>query len=129
LTRHILAPLRRVSKLLGSILQPFKAVEAATRTGCIDFNKVEFLHTINSIRRQTFKKRFILSAWEQAGLYPYNPEIVSKKLESSRSQTPQPVIQDNATINPATPTQPPNTQPEGCTEGWGDFWLQRSRSY
>ena len=37
------------------MFQPFKhyhkqAVEAATRTGCTDFNKVEFLNAIDSIR-------------------------------------------------------------------------------
>jgi hypothetical protein len=90
------------------VFQPFKhyhkqAVEAATRTGCTDFNKVEFLNAIDSIRRQTFKKRTILSAWEQAGLYPYNPKIVHQKLESSRPQTLQPVI-CNMTINLTTPT-------------------------
>ena len=91
------------------VFQPFKhyhkqAVEAITRTGCTDFNKVEFLNAIDSIRLQTFKQRTILSAWEQAGLYPYNPEIVLQKLEPSRPQTPQPVNCDNATINPTTPT-------------------------
>jgi hypothetical protein len=81
-----------------------QAVEAATRTGCTDFNKVEFLNTIDSIRQQTFKKRTILSAWEQAGLCPYNPEIVFQKLESSQSQTLQPANCDDITINPTTPT-------------------------
>ena len=50
-TAHLLQPLDIV------VLQPFKhchaeRVEQATRSGCSDFNKVEFLY---SIREQTFK--------------------------------------------------------------------------
>ena len=44
--------------------QPYKhwhaqAVDHATRTGCIAFNKVEFLATIESLRAYTFKSRTI----------------------------------------------------------------------
>ncbi|ENI03184.1 hypothetical protein COCC4DRAFT_93927, partial [Bipolaris maydis ATCC 48331] len=57
-TSHDLQPLDVVC------FQPFKhyhksAVEAATRTGCTDFNKVEFLYAIKGIRAATFKQRTI----------------------------------------------------------------------
>jgi len=53
---HLLQPLDVV------VFQLYKhynteAVEQATRTGCSDFNKVEFLHALRSIREQTFKKK------------------------------------------------------------------------
>jgi hypothetical protein len=76
-----------------TVFQPFKhwhkkTVEVAVRTGCINFNKVEFLHEIQSIRLRTFKKGMILSAWEKSGLFPLNPEIVLQKI--LRPQTPPP---------------------------------------
>ena len=63
------------------VFQPYKhfhaeAIDAATRTGCSDFNKLEFLTALSSIREQTFKKTTVLSAFRQTGLIPFNPEIV-----------------------------------------------------
>lgn len=65
--------------------QPYKhwhveAVDAATRTGCTSFNKVEFLAALESVRRRTFKKRTIERGWREAGLIPYNPGIVLNKI-------------------------------------------------
>jgi hypothetical protein len=76
---HLLQPLD------VGCFQPYKhwhseAVDAATRTGCTSFNKVEFLAAIDSIRRQTFKRTTIRSGWHKTGLVPYNPEIVLRKL-------------------------------------------------
>ena len=67
------------------VFQPYKhfhagAIDAATRTGCSDFNKLEFLAALTSIREQTFKKTTVLSAFRQTGLIPFNPEIVLSKL-------------------------------------------------
>src|ERR1700723_1894418 len=60
-TSHFLQPLDIV------LFQPFKhnhrkAVEMATQTGCTDFNKVEFLYHLKSIRNATFKALSIRSA-------------------------------------------------------------------
>jgi DDE superfamily endonuclease len=51
---HFLQPLDII------LFQPFKnnhckAVKMATQTGCTDFNKVEFLYYLKSIRDATFK--------------------------------------------------------------------------
>jgi len=67
------------------VFQPYKhyhaeAVEAATRTGCGDFNKSEFLDIIDTIRQQTFKTSTVKSAFRATGLIPYNPDIVISKL-------------------------------------------------
>jgi hypothetical protein len=76
------------------ISQPFKhhkqAVERATHTGCTDFNKVEFLNAIHSIRLATFKKQTILASWREAGLWPYNPDVVLQKIRPTRPATPPP---------------------------------------
>lgn len=74
-TTHLLQPLDVV------VFQPLKhyhaeAIDHATRTGCSDFNKVEFLSAITSIRDQAFKPATILSSFRKTGLIPYNPRIV-----------------------------------------------------
>ena len=79
---HLLQPLDVV------VFQPYKhyhpeAVEAATRTGCGDFDKAEFLDTIDTIRQQTFKSSTIQSAFGATGLIPYDPDIVISKLRES----------------------------------------------
>ena len=91
-TSHLLQPLD------VGVFQPFKhyhkeAVEMATRTGCTNFNKVEFLNAIHDIRVKTFRKSVILSAWEQLGLIPFNPLLVTQKIkvdeEQARPKTPE----------------------------------------
>jgi len=79
---HLLQPLDVVG------FQPYRhyhteAVEAATRTGCGDFDKAEFLDTIDIIRQQSFKSSTIHSAFHATGLIPYNPDIVISKLQES----------------------------------------------
>ena len=102
-TSHFLQPLDVV------LFQPFKhhhrlAVEMAVRTGCTNFNTVEFLHALHQIRTATFKSSSILSGWAKTGLIPYNPEVVLTRL---RRQT--------AVVRPSTPPpttlQPPRPRP------------------
>jgi len=78
-SRYLLQPLDVV------VFQPYKlchaeAVEAATCTGCRDFDKAEFLDTIDTICQQNFKSSTIQSAFRATGLIPYNPDIVISKL-------------------------------------------------
>jgi hypothetical protein len=79
-TSHILQPLDVV------LFQPYKhfhakTVDNATRTGCSDFNKVEFLAAISGIRQQTFKRNSILSSFRECGLVPYNPQMALNKVK------------------------------------------------
>jgi DDE superfamily endonuclease len=79
-TSHILQPLDVV------LFQQYKhfhgkAIDYATRTGCGDFSKVEFLAAIDSIRKQTFKRNSILSSFRECGLVPYMPSIVLAKVQ------------------------------------------------
>ena len=94
---HLLQPLDVV------VFQPYKhyhaeAVEAATRTGCGDFNKVEFLDRIDSIRQQTFKKSTITAAFRATGLIPYNPDIVISKLREARITSIEPATDRKAHV-------------------------------
>jgi hypothetical protein len=97
-TSHILQPLDVV------LFQPFKhfhgkAVDYATRTGCGDFNKLEFLNAIGSIREQTFKKSSILSSFRECGLVPFKPAIVLAKVQEYEAP------QDSRAERYATPPQ------------------------
>ena len=79
-TSHILQPLDVV------LFQQYKhfhgkAIDYASRTGCGDFNKLEFLAAIDSIRQQTFKRNSILSSFRECGLVPYRPSIVLAKVQ------------------------------------------------
>jgi len=58
--------------------------------GCTNFNKVKFLHAIESICRQIFKLSTIKLAFRQAGLVPYNPQIVLNSIREARPTTPPP---------------------------------------
>lgn len=91
--------------------QPFKhhhkaAVEQATRTGCTDFNKLEFFNAIKGIRETTFKRNTILSAWRKTGIWPWCPELVLQKV---RAVTPTPP----PTNHPSSPAAP---SPRNYTE-------------
>jgi DDE superfamily endonuclease len=111
-TSHILQPLNVV------LFQPFKhfhakAIDYATRTGCSDFNKLEFLAAIDSIRQQTFKKNSILSSFRECSLIPYNPQIVLNKIQEYQSSS--------ALVRPSTT---PNALLKALTTPWTDRGLQ-----
>jgi len=103
---HLLQPLDVV------VFQPYKhyhseAVDTATRTGCSQFDKIEFFTAIESIRTQTFKPTTILSAFRKTGLWPFNPDIVLDKLQPisapARPSTPIPGPQlDSSPTTPKT---------------------------
>ena len=74
------------------------------RTGCTNFNKVEFLHAIKSIREKTFKGKSIRAGFRETGLIPYNPEIVIKKMRQQTSAAnPEPKLELPGLISPKTP--------------------------
>lgn len=74
------------------VFQPYKhyhsqAVQKATRLGCAEFDKLQFLSCLKSICEKTFKKTTILSAFRACGLIPFNPDIVLNKLRASSLTT------------------------------------------
>jgi len=97
---HLLQPLDLV------VFQPYKhyhaeAVEKATRTGCGDFNKSEFLDTIDTICQQTFKPSTLRSGFRAAGLIPYNPEIVISKVREATLPPSQAVLTSGPSESPS----------------------------
>jgi hypothetical protein len=78
-TTHFLQPLD------VAVFQPYKhwhalEVDAATRTGCTDFTRVEFLNVLHRMRQKTFKQQTILHGWSVTGLIPYNPGPILSQL-------------------------------------------------
>jgi len=108
-TSHILQPLDVM------LFQPYKhyhakAIDYASRTGCGDFNKLEFLAAIGSIRQQTFKRNSILSSFRECGLVPFRPTVVLAKVreyeaprDPRRLSTPPPDHLPGFTPEPITP--------------------------
>jgi hypothetical protein len=97
---HLLQPLDII------VFQPMKpyharAVEDAVRNGDVEFSRSTFLAAFQSIRQQTFKKGTITSAWKNAGLVPYNPQIVldtMARLEPLQ-QSPTPERMDDVQLD------------------------------
>lgn len=98
-TTHILQPLDIV------VFQQYKhyyikAIDITIRDGCIQITKVEFLAAISDIRRKTFKKSIIYSAFAKTGLIPFNPEAVLQKI---KPVTPSPPPTVGSTKSETTP--------------------------
>ena len=85
-TTHLLQPLNVV------VFQPYKhyhakVIDAATCTGCLNFNKIEFFAAITSICQQTFKKSTILSSFRQTSLIPFDPNMIINCLQEFNPQS------------------------------------------
>ena len=70
------------------VFQPYKhyhaeAVERGTRSGGGNFDKFEFLDTIDTIRQQTLKPSTIRSAFRAIRLIPHNPDLIISKLRET----------------------------------------------
>jgi hypothetical protein len=108
------------------VFQPYKhyhaeAVDAATRTACVKYDKAEFLDAIHDIRCETFKPSTIFSAFKKTGLVPYNPEVVLAKMREAASATPPatPQAQDAEPETPETPLTI-RTLKRVCRDIWHD---------
>ena len=74
-TTHLLQPLD------VAVFQPLKhyhakALDIIARDGCVNFDKLDFLNTIEQIRTQAFKTSTIQSAFKRTGIWPFCPEII-----------------------------------------------------
>jgi hypothetical protein len=74
--------------------------EAAT-LGLEKYDKTEFLNDLNDIRKKTFKPSTIASAWKEAGIIPWNPDMVIAKMMSSEVSS----TAENPSQVPSTPTR------------------------
>ena len=103
-TNHVCQPLDVV------VFQPYKhhhgqAVDNATRTGCSDFNKVEFLAALYGIRKKTFKPQTIRHAFREAGIVPFYPAVVINKVVALRAQyRPERTPSPRRNVDLSTPT-------------------------
>jgi DDE superfamily endonuclease len=100
---HLLQPLD-----IG-VFQPFKhwhqvALYKAVQYSALKFTKQDFLAAFQRIHKRTFKRKTILSAWEKASLFPFNPALVKSKMAAFQSEAIQ-----VASERPETP--PPKPQP------------------
>jgi len=114
---HLLQPLDVV------VFQPYKhyyaeAIDNASRTGCSEFDKIEFLTSIDWIRCQTFKPTTICFTFKATGLLSFNPSIVINKLSNvvntsfefgtQRFESSSPPFEIHS---PSTPSQLPEPNP------------------
>ena len=84
-------------------------IAATIQYGVVSYNKVDFLNGYQRMRRQTFKKKTILHAWEKVGLFKksqlfINPQAVLNILESEFSETLA-TANLGANATPSTPTR------------------------
>ncbi|KAE8233773.1 hypothetical protein CF326_g1192 [Tilletia indica] len=93
-----------------SVFQPYKhwhkeAVDQATRTGCGNFGKTEFLAALNSIRIKTFKTGTIQSGFRRTGIHPFRPSEVLRRFDT---ETSAPIFSSSppGSPAPAAPTTP-----------------------
>ena len=82
---HLLQPLDI------SVFQPFKhwhqqALHGAVQFVRFEFTKLDFLTDFQRIHERMFKRKTILSAWEKAGLSPFNPTLVKDKMAVFESE-------------------------------------------
>ena len=81
--------------------QYIEAVDTSFRTGCTDFDKVEFLSILAQVRKKSLKSSSIRHAWQKAGLWPFNPSLVIEPLRER--------------VAPSTPPGPERSQGEMVT--------------
>ncbi|KAE8207419.1 hypothetical protein CF319_g9607, partial [Tilletia indica] len=84
---HVLQPLD------VSVFQPYKhwhreAVDAATRTGCTNFSKTEFLAALNDIRIKALKPNTIKHGFRLTGIFPLRPDEVLVKFKAPAEDDP-----------------------------------------
>lgn len=58
-----------------------RQIEDAIRGGKSCFNKYDFLRVFQEVRKLTFTKANIISAWKQAGINPMDPDVVLKNMK------------------------------------------------
>ncbi|KAE8190035.1 hypothetical protein CF336_g5475, partial [Tilletia laevis] len=104
---HILQPLD------VAVFQPYKhwhreAIDAATRTGCTNFSKTEFLAALNGIRMHTMKANTIKTGFRRTGIHPYDPTQVLSKYPNPTSQSsmPPPISFSTPPGSPDVPSTP-----------------------
>jgi hypothetical protein len=68
-----------------------KAIADSCQFGDFRFDKVEFLHHLQGVRNKTFKPSTIRSAFQKAGLIPFDPKVVLSKMRVFEPPIPEPL--------------------------------------
>ncbi len=113
LSRSSCQPTRRHSlqPLDVGVFQPYKhgysqAVNQATRDGCGDFNKVEFLHALKEVRSKALKVNTIRGGFRRCGLIPYKPSLVLDESRSRQDEFHAPLPEVDSDGEMEVPTTP-----------------------
>lgn len=72
--------------------------------GLTNITKIGFLSTIENVRQEAFKTSTIQSAFKNTGIWPFNPEVVLRKVEERRPRirTPSPPPPSSSNNTPVT---------------------------
>lgn len=100
-TSHFLQPLD------VNVFQTYKhyhgeAIDGATRSGCTNFNKLEFLAAFTKFRAETFKTDTIRGAFRKTGIWPRDPDLVIRPLRDAQQHNEQSLIQLEEPTTPET---------------------------
>jgi hypothetical protein len=68
------------------------------RQGNDEYNTVDFLAGLQSVRAKAFKPSTIKSSFQQAGLFPFNPQIVLDRLARNKAKTTETESEDEETV-------------------------------
>jgi len=109
-TTHLLQP---INVIVFQSVKHFhaQAIDYATRTRCTDFNKLEFLSAIISIRSLAFKLTTINSFFRKTGLLPYCPTVVLNRLLQFNTPTSDRPVTSTLSLSQAPPISTPYTVP------------------
>lgn len=73
-TSHFLQPLDTVA--FGNYKKNYRqSIDRATRSGSLEYGKMDFLIDLKRIRADTFTQAIILASFRKAGIYPINREL------------------------------------------------------
>jgi hypothetical protein len=56
------------------------AVNKVSYLSGYNYDKVHFLNDIDAIRKKTFTPRVIAAGWRETGLWPYDPDLIKKRV-------------------------------------------------
>jgi hypothetical protein len=100
-TTHLIQPLDLV--IFRSVKHwQARAVEAWTRLFNTSFSKIDFLDTYPGVREAAFSSKNISSAWNAAGLIPFNPAVVLEKVALNDKSEQAPSFNSNSQVTTVT---------------------------
>jgi hypothetical protein len=95
----------RLQPLDVGVFQPLKAshqriLREATRAGNLDFNRIDFINSIDQMMKEGFTKHNIMKGFEESGIYPPDVGRVMRKVVADRMRRGLPVAAPWAALLP-----------------------------